>query len=398
MFSKQVVLTGVIGAAIVCVLSVPVISAAGESQVDVREAQNVEAIEEHSAGATGESSMPDLKHAGKSDPKEKKEDKDKADKTGDKADSGNQETRKVAHTLTAVRPRVSEETIEQKKEPLPDDAIIGVKSYKRRHLDIPTERLIASIGEQARYIGLKDGIPASILIADTINVKGTHLSADTPYRVYGSYIESRSRNLANVYEKHSGAKLAEGISYNAALDELVSQGALSQDDASSIADLIKRYELYWYDEPLSYTVTGRMYDENLDKNRDMQYSDYVNLERIATSYIGTPYVWGGNSELTGFDCSGLVQWTYEKALGITLPRTTYIQQYIGESIPVDIDELRMGDLLFFYTPSEGTHHVAMYLADGYYIHAPCSGDVVKITSIEEFAPTFARRVVTFEKA
>ena len=122
---------------------------------------------------------------------------------------------------------------------------------------------------------------------------------------------------------------------------------------------------------------------------------YVNLERIVTSYIGTPYVWGGSTELTGFDCSGLVQWSCNKALGIELPRTTYVQQYVGESVPLDLDELRMGDLLFFYTPGEGTHQVAMYLADGYYVHAPCSGDVVKITSMDEFAPTFARRVIAF---
>ena len=141
-----------------------------------------------------------------------------------------------------------------------------------------------------------------------------------------------------------------------------------------------------------------MVDETTGKLRNMMYSDYVNLERIATSYIGTAYVWGGSTDATGFDCSGLVQWTYGNALGIWLPRTTYVQQYVGESVPLDVDKLRMGDLLFFYSPGEGTHHVAMYLADGYYIHAPQKGDVVKITSMDEFAPTFARRVVSFKTA
>ena len=397
MFSRQAVRTGAIAAVITCVLCIPVVSLAGESlssgAADAE--QNIAVTSEAKAADKANPVMPDLKRAGKSDPKEQKDDKKAAD--GKDSASDGKQTRKVAHTLTAVKPRAKEETVKEKEAPLPSDAIIGVRGYKRHHLDIPTERLIASLGEQARYIGQKDGIPASILLARTINNKGTHLSEDTPYRVYGVFLESSARNMAAAYERRSGASMAAGEWYGSVLGKLQSAGVMSAEEASSIIATVERYELDRFDTPLAYKVIGTIYDEGADKVRDLQMADYVNLERVATAYIGTPYVWGGSTELTGFDCSGLVQWTYEKALGITLPRTTYVQQYVGESVPVDIDELRMGDLLFFYTPSEGTHHVAMYLADGYYIHAPCSGDVVKITSIEEYAPTFARRIANFEK-
>ena len=82
-----------------------------------------------------------------------------------------------------------------------------------------------------------------------------------------------------------------------------------------------------------------------------------------------------------------------EAMGIELPRTTFSQQLVGKRVKVDPKELRMGDLLFFNTPGEGTGHVAMYLSDGFYIHAPETGDVIKVTSIEEFTPSFANRVI-----
>lgn len=399
--SKQVVLSGVIGAALICVLCIPVASLAFESQANApspeKQVETVAANTNADARSTGNSVLPDLKRGGKSDPKEDKSDKDQADQKDSSSKSEDKQLRKAAHTLTAVKPHAQDAPSEaEKKAPIPSDAMVGIKNLKRQHQDIPTERMVASIGEQARYIGLKDGIPGSILIAKTVIDKGTHVSAETLYREYGEYVEACSRNLTRAYAKSSGSSLAKDLSYDTALNRLQEEGILSNDEVASIASMIERYDLDRYDEPLSYTVTGVILDAGTGEPRSLDYSDYVNLERIVTSYIGTPYVWGGSTEFTGFDCSGLVQWSCSKALNIGLPRTTYVQQYVGESVPLDIDELRMGDLLFFYTPGEGTHHVAMYLADGYYIHAPCSGDVVKITSMDEFAPTFARRVITFE--
>jgi hypothetical protein len=99
----------------------------------------------------------------------------------------------------------------------------------------------------------------------------------------------------------------------------------------------------------------------------------------ASQYIGTPYVWGGNSLTSGVDCSGLVQQVY-KHYGINLPRTTY--DMIGEGKPVGMKGLRPGDLMFFDTSSKsGPDHVGIYLGNGKMIHAPRPGKAVEIVDI-----------------
>ena len=102
---------------------------------------------------------------------------------------------------------------------------------------------------------------------------------------------------------------------------------------------------------------------------------------IAKEYLGTPYQWGGATPETNFDCSGLMQWSY-KQVGIDIPRVTYDQVNVGEKIP-KIDDLEAGDLIFFQDSSGDMHHVGMYIGEHKFIHAPHTGDVVKISSLDE---------------
>lgn len=113
------------------------------------------------------------------------------------------------------------------------------------------------------------------------------------------------------------------------------------------------------------------------------------LTALATSFLGVPYLWGGTTP-AGFDCSGLVQYCYREVFNIELPRTTYYQCEVGVEVP--FEELLPGDLLFFDDGGD-VHHVAMYLGDGYYVEAPHTGDVVKITAMNDKLPDFAKRVV-----
>jgi uncharacterized protein YfaT (DUF1175 family) len=108
-------------------------------------------------------------------------------------------------------------------------------------------------------------------------------------------------------------------------------------------------------------------------------SDLVNYARTA---LGTPYQWGGNSLTGGVDCSGLVQQVYGH-FGIQLPRVTYQQITQGASVPVD--KLQPGDLVFFDTEpnNKGADHVGIYIGGGKFIHAPHTGDVVKISSLSD---------------
>ena len=90
-------------------------------------------------------------------------------------------------------------------------------------------------------------------------------------------------------------------------------------------------------------------------------------------YLGTPYVWGGASP-SGFDCSGFTMYVYAQ-VGVSLPHSSYAQYGMG--VPVAQSDLQPGDLVFFY----GLGHVGIYIGGGQYIHAPHTGDVVKISSI-----------------
>ncbi|MCD2256077.1 C40 family peptidase [Lactobacillus sp. CC-MHH1034] len=106
----------------------------------------------------------------------------------------------------------------------------------------------------------------------------------------------------------------------------------------------------------------------------------------AMQYLGVPYVWGGTTP-AGFDCSGLVYYCY-KLEGKTVPRVSQGQSTVGQY--VSLNNLQPGDLLFW--GGVGTaHHVAIYIGNGQYIHAPQPGENVKIGSIAWFRPDFGRR-------
>ena len=88
----------------------------------------------------------------------------------------------------------------------------------------------------------------------------------------------------------------------------------------------------------------------------------------ADQYIGVPYVWGGNTPSSGFDCSGFTKYVFAKQ-GISLPRTSREQARAGQGIALDFDALVPGDLLLFAEPDEAISHVAIYVGDGQIIHA-----------------------------
>jgi cell wall-associated NlpC family hydrolase len=111
---------------------------------------------------------------------------------------------------------------------------------------------------------------------------------------------------------------------------------------------------------------------------------------IAMQYLGVPYQWGGASPATGFDCSGFVMYVYAQ-IGVSLPHQAAAQY--GYGVYVSRDQLQPGDLVFF----NGLGHMGMYIGGGQFIHAPHTGDVVKISSLYDswYAATFvgARRVL-----
>ena len=295
--------------------------------------------------------------------------------------------------------------------------------------NLSTEMFIASIGEQARQIGQEKSLYASVMIAQAViesdsgnsglarapynnlfgikgsyegksvtmsteedNGKGHLYTIDSAFRAYDTQEESL-RDYADLLRGDMGhyynAWKENAATYKDAARALQGTYATSTIYADTICAVIEAYDLTRYDEPLDFTITGKN-----AKGEKLTMDDYAQLQANAVSYLGTPYVWGGTTP-DGFDCSGFVQYLYKQTFGIDLPRTTYTQQNMGKEVP--FKDLQMGDLLFF-VEGGSTEHVAMYLGDGFYIHAPQPGESIKITDMESFTPSFAKRIIQTEDA
>jgi cell wall-associated NlpC family hydrolase len=100
------------------------------------------------------------------------------------------------------------------------------------------------------------------------------------------------------------------------------------------------------------------------------------LTSFAQSLLGTRYKYGGNSPATGFDCSGFVDYVFQRSADVSLPRSA--QQISQHGASVKSYQLREGDLVFFDTNNESYSHVGIYLGDGRFIHAPSNGGRVRI--------------------
>ena len=116
-------------------------------------------------------------------------------------------------------------------------------------------------------------------------------------------------------------------------------------------------------------------------NKDTSSSTGVTAQQVlayAYQFEGYPYVWGGSSPSTGFDCSGFVQYVYAH-FGINLPRTTFEQVNCGT--PVSLNNIKPGDLVFEFGSSEGPNHVGIYIGNGQMIDAAGVGQGVTISKL-----------------
>ena len=98
---------------------------------------------------------------------------------------------------------------------------------------------------------------------------------------------------------------------------------------------------------------------------------------LAAKMVGKPYKYGGSSP-SGFDCSGLVSYSFKQA-GVALPHNTAQQRTTSRLIKVA--ELRRGDLLFFDQEGKKHGHVGIYLGEGRFVHAPSSGKSVRADAL-----------------
>ncbi len=120
---------------------------------------------------------------------------------------------------------------------------------------------------------------------------------------------------------------------------------------------------------------GKNINNDLNKGRD-------SLLARAKSLLGKPYKWGGESLISGFDCSGLIRHVFESS-SIILPRTSTLQAKDESLESIDKDRMLPGDMVFFKTIGNNPYsHVGLYVGDNKFLHAPKKGDVVRIDKLD----------------
>ncbi|WP_231618874.1 C40 family peptidase [Nonomuraea sp. SBT364] len=195
----------------------------------------------------------------------------------------------------------------------------------------------------------------------------------------GQLAQERTEKLAAFDRANRGLK-ADRDRAQAALAEADKERDAVKKDRAEILDLIKdqkkllnRLGAYKTGNPNS---TGIEYTGPASGNA-------AAVLRFAYAQVGKPYVFGGTGP-GGYDCSGLTQAAW-RAGGVSLPRTTWQQWSWGASRKVPMNALEPGDLIF----SEGLGHVSIYAGGGKIVHAPQTGDVVKVVPLS----SYGRRLV-----
>jgi murein DD-endopeptidase len=125
--------------------------------------------------------------------------------------------------------------------------------------------------------------------------------------------------------------------------------------------------------------TPTVSDTPAARGREVSASAADRAAAKAASLIGKPYKFGGATPASGFDCSGLVQYSFRQA-GVSLPHNTDRQRLISRHIKMA--DLRRGDLIFFDQEGKKNSHVGIYLGRGMFVHAPSSGKTVRSDRLE----------------
>jgi len=212
-----------------------------------------------------------------------------------------------------------------------------VKRY-RKEVETRRARLQEARSDQARTVAERAAEKASI---ERRLVEREQLLASVKDEIVQLQAEERARQVA----------LAEQARARAQAQQLALQ--LQQDTVQETYD------------PSFATPT---YDADVPAAR------YSHVVPIALQYLGVPYVWGGSSPSTGFDCSGFIMFVFAQ-VGVYLPHHAASQFSYGT--PVSREQLAPGDLVFF----DGLGHAGIYIGGAQFVHAPHTGDVVKISSL-----------------
>jgi cell wall-associated NlpC family hydrolase len=132
--------------------------------------------------------------------------------------------------------------------------------------------------------------------------------------------------------------------------------------------------------------------EALDVSSRISQGQADDITIYAVGLVGTPYRYGGNTPDSGFDCSGLIGYIYQKRAGLAPPRTVARMQHWGQ--PVLSDNIRSGDLVLF-AQSDVVTHAGIYVGAGRFVHAPSTGGEVRLDQLN--SRYWSSQQVTFRR-
>ena len=232
------------------------------------------------------------------------------------------------------------------------------------------------IGKQGEWYKVQvDGITGYIYqeyisINKTVN-KDTHTSSLTN-KTINNYASSLISKTVNKDASNSTSKTINKDTSNSA------NKTINKDTSNSTNKITNKDTNNSINKTVNKDTSN---STNKTINKDTSSSTGVTAQQVlayAYQFEGYPYVWGGSSPSTGFDCSGFVQYVYAH-FGINLPRTTFEQVNCGT--PVSLNNIKPGDLVFEFGSSEGPNHVGIYIGNGQMIDAAGVGQGVTISKL-----------------
>lgn len=275
-----------------------------------------------------------------------------------------------------------------------NDIKVAEKELKDVESDLDKEKNLFNRRIRAMYINGFDSYLHALLHSK--NLQDLFSNSDAVKRVVDldeSIIEKykNKKNLISNKKETLLAKNKELASLKADNEKELAQLNKDKEDQKKLL-----FEAAGYSENPALIADALKYIEDIKKNSSVEAlangKSTLTADNIliyASDFLGTPYVWGGTSPKPGFDCSGFVQYVYAH-FGVHIGRTTYDQ--INDGTEVSLDKLKAGDLVFFGTKQD-PHHVGIYIGFGAYIHAPHTGDFIKISPLNRSDYLTARRVI-----
>jgi len=198
-----------------------------------------------------------------------------------------------------------------------------------------------------------------------------------------------TRRTPSWYRKFKPQKSTETIAFLKEKSKAALSSQIVKREINPLTDVVYK-EAEKLSEVLStpFSVKYDNWSLSILNNPEYKGALFKLLAQISKELKNTPYVFGGNSPSFGLDCSSFTMYVYKK-LGIKLPRTARAQFNVG--VPVNVENLKEGDLVFFRTYARYPSHVGIYIGNGRFIHFSSMYHGLAISSLNE--PYFRKRFI-----